>query len=288
MPMNLNEAPEYREVGAMIPDGTFCWVNGKVRPGNVSIPNFDPMDAGLFKQSTSSDVVYADWEFTVVHGPHAGSKIWQNLSMAGGEMDDKGQSKAGNISKAFYRGMIESAFGIDPKATDPQSQAYRNVPGVKALESVTFAVRTGVELGGDDPKGGKYPDKTIIAKIILPGDPQYAALRAGQEVAPAPTGPRAARGQRSAASGTVAPGQSPLWQTDAGAHAPQAAPAPAPAAAPASPAQAWTGQAPAPQAAPAPAGAWPGANGAAAPASAPAGGPAPGGAPASGPEWLRQ
>lgn len=287
MPMNLNEAQDYREVGAMVPDGTFCWISGKVSPGGASLPGYDPMDAGLFKQSGSSDVIFAAWEFTVIHGPHTGAKIFTNMSMAGGELDDRGNSKAGNISRSFYKGMVESAFGIPSGDQSPQAVAYRNIPGVKALEGVKFAIKTGIELGGDNQKGGVYPDKTIIAKIVLPGDPEYAPMRAGQEVPPQPTGPRSARGARSAASGHVSPGpgqQQALWQTDASAHAAAAAPAPAPVAPQpaAGPAQAWTGAA-----APAPAAAWPGGNGAApVPAAAPAPAAPPPAAPASGPAWL--
>ena len=284
MPINLNEAQEYREIGAMIPDGTFCWVSGKIRPGQVSLPGFDQADFGLFKQSKGSDVIYMDWEFTVVHGPHNGSKIWQNLSIAGGTLDDRGQSKAGNITKSFLRAVVESAFGISPKDQSPQAAAYRNIPNVRALEGVTFAIRVGVQEGEAREGGGNYPERNTIAKVILPDDPQYADMRAGKEVPPSPSGPRAARGSATAAGPAPAPGQSALWQADAAATAAHAAPA-------AAPVGAWggpqPGPAPAPAPAAAPAGAW--GNGAAGPVGGPQPGPAPAGAaPAGGPAWLSQ
>lgn len=296
MALNLNEAAEYTEFGAMIADGTFCWVAGKIRPGQVSLPGFDQADFGLFKQSKGSDVVYADWEFTVTYGPHLGAKIWQNTSIAGGQLDDKGQSKAGNITKTFLRAIVESAFGINPKDQTPQAQAYRNIPSVRSLEGVQFAIRVGIQEGEEKQGGGRYPDRNTIAKVILPDDPQYADMKAGKEIPPQPSGPRPARSGAAASGAAPAPAQNTLWQTDAAGN--QQTPAPAPASPPAPQPQAAPpqgGPAPGPGG---PAAAWTGGPAAPGPANGAAGGPqpagpgpqgpqgGPGAAPANGPAWL--
>ena len=53
----------------------------------------DPMDAGLLKSSHTSDAQMLDCEITVVAGPYARRKFWQNFTVAGGKRDEKGQSK---------------------------------------------------------------------------------------------------------------------------------------------------------------------------------------------------
>lgn len=300
MPINLNEAPEYREMGAQIPDGSFVWVSGVIRrddKNTYNMPGFPPEDNGIFKKGREGDTYYTDWEFTVTHGPHTGSKIWQNMTLAGGQMDDKGQSKAGNITKSFYRGMVESAFGILPSDMSEQAKSYRNIPSITALVNVAFAVKTGVQAGEANPNkpGEYYPDRTTIQKIILPDDPHYARMKAGEQIPPEPSGTRPARSGGGAGPAPAGGGAQPLWQQQAAETAapapvqqalPQPGPATMPAAAPvaapapaAAVAAAWGGQ---------PAAAGPVANGQAGPVAA---GPQPAAAPAAaggqpGPAWL--
>jgi hypothetical protein len=310
MPINLNEAQEYREMGAMLPDGAYVWIKGHIRRdanNAYSVPGFPPEDNGIFKKGRESDTYYTDWEFTVVFGPHTGSKIFQNMTIAGGQMDDKGQSKAGNISKSFYRGWVESAYGVLPSDQSEQAKAVRNIPSLSALQEIPFAVKVGVQAGDPRPAnlgGGVYPDRNFIQKIVLPDDPIWARMKAGEIVPPEPAGTRPARGSGSgpaAAGGTEA---APLWQQQAAGAAAAAAPAPAPVqptlpqpgpavapapamatvAAPAPAAQvaaAWGGQPVPGPTAPQPV-ALNGAGGQPQPAAAPVAG-----APAGGPAWLQ-
>ena len=83
------------------------------------------MDAGLLKASQSSDAKMLDCEFTVVEGPYARRKFWQMFTVAGGKLDDKGQSKGWNISKSAFRAMIDSALGLDPKDESPAAKQKR-------------------------------------------------------------------------------------------------------------------------------------------------------------------
>ena len=75
-----------------------------------------PADANLLKASQSSDAKMLDCEFTVMAGPYVRRKFWQNFTVAGGKLDDKGQSKGWNISKSAFRAMVDSALGLDPRA----------------------------------------------------------------------------------------------------------------------------------------------------------------------------
>ena len=51
----------------------------------------------------------------MVEGPYARRKFWQNFTVAGGKVDEKGQSKGWNISKSAFRAMIDSALGLEPE-----------------------------------------------------------------------------------------------------------------------------------------------------------------------------
>ena len=64
--------------------------------------------------------------------------------------------------------------------------------------------------GGEAPNGGTYPDKNRIAHVVVPGEPQYAALKAGKEIAPVPSATNGATRPR------PAPIQAkPAWQQEA-------------------------------------------------------------------------
>jgi hypothetical protein len=102
------------------------------------------------------------------------------------------------------RAMIDSALGLDPKDTSDAAKAKRNLPSFRSLNGIEFFAKLGIESGG-----GTYPDKNRIAHVVVPGEPQYAPLKAGQEVASALSQARPS----SAAAPRPAPAQ-PAWQQD--------------------------------------------------------------------------
>lgn len=111
---DLNDAqPQMAPMGELIPDGAFAKVKMTVRPGGLN--GATPMDAGLLKASQSSDAKLLDCEFTVVSGPYVRRKFWQNFTVAGGKLDEKGQSKGWNISKSTFRAMVDSALTPPPR-----------------------------------------------------------------------------------------------------------------------------------------------------------------------------
>jgi hypothetical protein len=231
MSYDLNDAqPQTPPIGELIPDGTFAKVRLTIRPGGVN--GATPVDAGLLKASQSSDAKMLDCEFTVVEGPHARRKFWQSFTVAGGKLDEKGQSIGWKISKSIFRAMIDSALGLDPQDMSEATRAKRVLPGLKHLDGLVFAARIMVEHASNP----QYRDQNRIANVVLPDEPQYAAIMRGETVPPEPV---------NAVPRKAASTPSPGWQ------------APAPAWRAAQPAPAWGSQnapaaGPAPQA-PAPA-----------------------------------
>lgn len=229
MSYDLNDAqPQMAPIGELIPDGTFAKVRLTIRLGGVN--GATPADAGLLKASQSSDARMLDCEFTVVDGPHARRKFWQSFTVAGGKLDEKGQSIGWKISKSTFRAIVDSALGLDPRDESPAAKAKRVLPGLRHLEGIVFAARIMVEPASNP----HYRDQNRIANVVLPDEPHHAAIMRGETVPPEPVNAP----PRKAAS-VAAPG----WQ----------APAPAWGAAQQSPATPNWGATPQPAAAPAPA-----------------------------------
>lgn len=229
---DLNDAqPQMGPIGELIPDGTFAKIKMAIRPGGVN--GSTPMDAGLLKASQSSDAKMLDCEFTVVEGQFARRKFWQNFTVAGGKLDEKGQSKGWNISKSAFRAMVDSALGLDPKDLSAAAKQKRLIQGLKQLDGIVFAGRIMIE----PATSPQHRDANRLANVVLPGEPQYAAIMRGESVPPEPINAK----PRKAADANASP--APAWATQAA----PATPAPAaggvpwanqPAAAPAKPAPA--------------------------------------------------
>lgn len=215
MPLNLNDATEQRQEG-VIPDGTFAKFIMQIGPGGASIPGMDVADEKLFTQSRSSDVIMLACEFVVLEGPHARRKVFQSLTVSGGKLDEKGQSKGWLITKSFIRAMIESATGTDPKDESSAAQAKRMLPCFSALRGIEFVGKIGIEAGGADDHGGEYPDKNRITHIVTPDEPEWGALMKGEEVAAKPSGVRRASGAGRSSTSAV-----PAWGSASAAPAPQ-------------------------------------------------------------------
>lgn len=200
--LDLNDANEQRQDG-IIPDGTFVKIVAHIRPGGIDGDDL-PTDKGILTASKSSDALMLDFEFTVLHGPHAKRKIWQLMTVKGGKTDEKGISKAWNITKDTIRAMVDSACGLDPKDKSDATQLKRRLPGFAVLNDLAFVAKIGVEFGGD------YPDKNKIARVVVPSDAEWQTVMQGGEVAAKPTGRAAPR-----ANGHAMPPQQqqlPAWQ----------------------------------------------------------------------------
>ncbi len=232
MSVDLSDAPEQREAGATIPDGTFVKLIMNIRAGGVSLDNMDAGDNGLFIASKSSDAVGLDAEFTVLAGPHAHRKLFSWMTVSGGALDDKGASKGWNMTKATLRAMIDSAMGLDPKDDSAAAKQARRAQGFFQFSGIEFWAKIGVEPGNEIMQQGQgtgrfFDPKNVIERIVVKGDPEYDDLRAGKEVAPKPKHaatipPVSGHGSAPASSATK-----PAWG-GGGAAAGTAAPANAP------------------------------------------------------------
>ncbi|MBI1209268.1 MAG: hypothetical protein GC191_18525 [Azospirillum sp.] len=228
---DLNDAEPQR--GGLI-DPCYAKIIGVLRPGGVDGPA--PIDRGLLKASkqTGSDVLMLDWEFTVAEGPNAHRKFWQNMTVAGGDLDEKGQSKGWNITKSQLRAMIDSALGLNPKDESEGARQRRMLRGFADLSGISFVAKIGIKKNKDP----KFADQNALAHVVTPDEKEWQAVMSGQEV---PIGGAAGWGQPAqAAWGGAQP------------------------AAPAAPPQSWG---PPPAASPALASGWPGSHQQAAPAA---------------------
>jgi len=213
MSYDLNDAaPQMAPMGELIPDGTFARVMLKIRPGGSN--GATEMDAGLLKASSHSDAKMLDCELTVAEGAFARRKFWQNFTVAGGKLDEKGQSKGWNISKSTFRAMIDSALGLDPADTSQTAREKRVIGGLKHLDGITFAARIMVE-SSDNPH---YRDSNKLANVVLPNEPAYAAIMRGENVPPDPVKapPRKSTAQTPPAWNAQAPAQALAAQSQSG------------------------------------------------------------------------
>lgn len=239
MSFDMNDA-EPQKNGELIQDGTFAKVTMTLRPGGTD--GQGEIDRGLLKASAApgSDVLMLDAEFTLVEGPQARRKFWQMFTVAGGKLDEQGQSIGWKISKSSLRAMIDSALGLDPHDMSEAAKAKRILRGLGDLNGITFVAKIKVE-ASDDPR---YAPSNKLDRVVVPNEPEWRKVMDGEVLAPSPS----TRARSKAAPSTPAP--QPAWGQGA------AKPAPAPAsAAQSSPAPAWSR--PMPQAAVPPAAAKP-------------------------------
>ena len=239
MSFDMNDA-EPQKNGELIQDGTFAKVTMTLRPGGTD--GQGEIDRGLLKASAApgSDVLMLDAEFTLVEGPQARRKFWQMFTVAGGKLDEQGQSIGWKISKSSLRAMIDSALGLDPHDMSEAAKAKRILRGLGDLNGITFVAKIKVE-ASDDPR---YAPSNKLDRVVVPNEPEWRKVMDGEVLAPSPS----TRARSKAAPSTPAP--QPAWGQGA------AKPAPAPAsAAQSSPPPAWSR--PMPQAAVPPAAAKP-------------------------------
>lgn len=209
--MNDAELPRSSD---LIPDGTFAKVAMVIRPGGID--GHGEVDRGLLKASRGGgDTKMIDAEFTVLVGPHAKRKFWQTFTVVGGKVDEHGVSIAWKISKGNFRAMIDSALSLDPQDMSEAAKAQRMLRGLADLSGITFAAKIKVE----PSTNADYAAQNKLDRVVLPGEPEYARIMAGEVVAPSPSTPRAPRAAPAPAAAA------PVW---ANTGAPQAPPTNAP------------------------------------------------------------
>lgn len=181
MSLDLNDAAPQQSFD-LIPDGTVAKIVGIIRPGGISRPGQEAFDGGWLTASRDSDVLYLSYEFTVADGELRGRKFWQNFTVSGGTLNERGESKAWNITKSTMRAMLNSARGVHPEDESQNALAARRINTWGEVNAIEFTARIGIRKA--KPNSG-YRDQNQIAKVIEPGDGAPAAT-AQAPVAAAP------------------------------------------------------------------------------------------------------
>lgn len=229
---------EPQQSGDLIPDGTYAKVIVHLRPGGVDGPS--ETDRGLLKASVTpgSDVRSLDAELTVLEGPHARRKFWQLLTVAGGKLDQEGQSIGWSMTRRTLRAMIDSALGLDPNDRSEAAAARRRLRGLADLEGITFVAKICVEPSHDP----RYPDKNRLERPVLPTEPEWKAVMEGRDVPPRPSRARPAAAPAAAAQpvwaqpASASASTAPAWGNQGAPTSPVTPPSPSPAAKPSGPA----------------------------------------------------
>jgi len=181
------------------------------------------------------------------------------MTVCGGDVDEKGQSKGWNITKSQLRAIIDSALGLNPKDESESARQRRVLHCLSDLNGITFAVKIGIK----KDKDGKYQDQNFITHIVTPDEKEWQPIMNDQDVPIANAGAVRAQGTPPAwagAGGGVMPPQTawggaptkkpvasqpPAWQTPSQPQAPGWSPTATAPGASAMPAQAAWGSAPA-------------------------------------------
>ncbi len=166
--MDFNDAGQ-QQVGDLIPANTIAKVVATLRPGRQG-------QGGWVTKSNSTDAEYLNFEFTVLEGPYANRKFWQNMTISGGKVDERGQSKAWGITKATLRAMLDSAFGLDPDDDSPATRQKRITQDFGSFNGLHFVAKIGIEKGKDN-----YPDKNRLALVLTRKNPEYASVMFGAQ-----------------------------------------------------------------------------------------------------------
>ena len=156
----------------LIPDNTIVPLIMHIKPGGQG-------DGGWLRPSQNSDALMLECELTVLEGPFARRKIFQYMVVSGGSLNEKGESKAGNITRSNLRAILESARNIKPDDMSPEAAQKRCCPGGWAdFNGICFVAKVGIEKGKDG-----YSDRNKIKTVITPDMEGYAPIQ--QQAAPA-------------------------------------------------------------------------------------------------------
>ena len=210
MTFDMNDvAPQ--QSGDLIPDGTFAKLRMSIRKGGSD--GMSEVDRGLLKASNQpgSDVLMLDAEFTVMEGPHARRKFWQNFTVQGGKLDEQGQSIGWKISKGVFRAMIDSALGLNPEDMSEAARARRVLRGLADLDGIAFVAKIQIE----PSRTPGYKDANRLDHVVLPTAPEWQKVMAGETVPAQPS-------QRTRPAAVAAQPAAPAWGQPQPAAAPSA------------------------------------------------------------------
>lgn len=157
MAIDLNNADRQGAAGggSLIPDGTIAPVILSVRGE---------------KATKAGDATMLDCEFVVTAGEHSKRRFWANMMVTSNGSD--GHNTAVSITFSRVRGILESAYGIDPLDDSPDALAARKISDWSDLDGLEFVARIAIEPGKDG-----YKDKNALAGAVTPNEAEYAGFK---------------------------------------------------------------------------------------------------------------
>ena len=186
MPINFNDAADQKP-GTM-PDGAY-WVRARVRAGN----------AGPDGQLTLAKNLYSlmlALELTIIDNDEwRGKKLLDWITCGLEEYDhsdpdmppplvaDKleGLQASVRMGRSRIKGILNSAFNLQPNDDSEEAQAKRNVDSYKDFNNLTFMVQVITR-----PAEGKFRERNIVDFIIEPDDPVYKPRGSNSKAMTAP------------------------------------------------------------------------------------------------------
>lgn len=191
--MNFSDAEEQNS-SDLIPHKTPVKVVMKIRAGGYDDPSKGWM-GGYATRKAETGAVYLDCEFTIMGGKYNKRKVWSLIGLH----SPKGPTWEG-MGRSFIRAALESARNIGPTDASELAMKARQISGFGDLDGLEFAAF--VEIQKADP-GTTYSDKNVIQTVIPTTHKDYAAVMAGQTIAPA--------GTPSPAQSQAPKGGAPAW-----------------------------------------------------------------------------
>lgn len=161
MRFNLNEAEApTRDFtrGGVIPE------DEEVRVVLNLLAGDDDETENLLTLSKNSGAKYLAVEFTIIGGPYARRKFWENWTLATSEDDNDGHKKAIDISSTKVRAVVEAVRGISPTDNSAAAKKQRDID-LRELDGMEFDCVLGIEEGT-----GGYKDKNLIKRVINPAE----------------------------------------------------------------------------------------------------------------------
>ena len=217
---DLNDAqPQMAPVGELIPDGTFAKVAMTIRPGGLN--GATPADAGLLKASNVERRQAARLRVHRGRGPLRPAQVLAELHRRRRQGRREGPVEGlEHLQERVPRDDRQRARTRTPRTTAPAAKQKRVIQGLKQLDGIVFVARIMIEPASNP----HYKDANKLANVVLPDEPQYAAVMRGESVPPEPVN---AKPRKAEAAVTA-----PAWATPATA-APEAGTVPWAAGAPA-------------------------------------------------------
>lgn len=186
---------------ALIPKGTAVKVRLSIRPGGYN-DLAQGWDDNWATRNSDTGSIYLNCEFTVLEGPFARRKLWSLIGLH----SSKGPEWA-QMGRAFIKGILNSAHGLQPGDHSNEAQAKRIIHGLGDLDSIVFAGLV------DWEKDAKGDDKAVIGMPIAADHNKYAEVMG----APSPS-TFSARMHAPAATPTAGPFDRPYWATHGQPH----------------------------------------------------------------------